>query len=186
LPADPGNKTDDTDLFAIHRATTNGFGLVEPPLDETHGSLRLLARHRRDLVRKNATLRNQIHALLDVLLPGYSRCFGDIFLGEAPLLIARSVTSAAEIRSLGTEGLARILVQKSVRFQGRTLDKILAWACDVEDKAEHAATYKSIINSLDDERRARLAQIARVEREMAGFLVRTPYVVLLACPASAS
>jgi transposase len=182
LPADPGNKTDDTDLFAIHRATTNGFGLVEPPLDETHGSLRLLARHRRDLVRKNATLRNQIHALLDVLLPGYSRCFGDIFLGEAPLLIARSVTSAAEIRSLGTEGLARILVQKSVRFQGRTLDKILAWACDVEDKAEHAATYKSIINSLDDERRARLAQIARVEREMAGFLVRTPYVVLLSMP----
>jgi transposase len=127
-------------------------------------------------------LRNQIHALLDVLLPGYSRCFGDIFLGEAPLLIARSVTSAAEIRSLGTEGLARILVQKAVRFQGRTLDKILAWACDVEDKAEHAATYKSIINSLDDERRARLAQIARVEREMAGFLVRTPYVVLLSMP----
>ena len=55
LPADPGNKTDDTDLFAIHRATTNGFGLVEPQLDEIHGSLRLLARHRRSLVRKNAS-----------------------------------------------------------------------------------------------------------------------------------
>jgi transposase len=58
LPADPGNKTDDTDLCAIHRATTNGFGLLEPPLDEIHGPLRLLARHRRDLVRKNASLRN--------------------------------------------------------------------------------------------------------------------------------
>jgi transposase len=182
LPADPGNKTDDTDLFAIHRATTSGFGLAEPQLDETHGPLRLLARHRRDLVRKNATLRNQIYALLDVSFPGYSSCFGDIFLNEAPLVIARSVTSAAEIRSLGTEGLAQILVQKSVRFQGRTLDKILAWARDVEDETEHAATYNSIISSLDDERRARLVQIARVEREMAGFLVRTPYVVLLSIP----
>ena len=42
LPADPGNKTDDTDLCAIHRATTNGFGLIELPLDEIHGPLRLL------------------------------------------------------------------------------------------------------------------------------------------------
>src|SRR6516225_8907334 len=62
LPADPGNKTDDTDLAAIHRAAVNGFGLIEPPLDEVHTRLRLLARRRRDLVRKNAALRNQIHA----------------------------------------------------------------------------------------------------------------------------
>ena len=30
LPADPGNKTDDTDLSANHRAAVNGFGLLEP------------------------------------------------------------------------------------------------------------------------------------------------------------
>ena len=113
---------------------------------------------------------------------GTPSCFGDVFLNDAPLMIARSVTSAAEIRSLGTEGLARILVQKGVRYHGRTLDKILAWARDVDDRAEYAATYNSIINSLDDERRARLVQIARLEREMAGFLVRTPYVVLLSIP----
>src|SRR5262249_26832034 len=59
LPADPGNKTDDTDLAAIHRAAVNGFGLIEPPTDEVHTRLRLLARHRRDLVRKNAALRNR-------------------------------------------------------------------------------------------------------------------------------
>src|SRR5580704_11373292 len=29
-PADPGNKTDDTDLAAITRAAINGFALVEP------------------------------------------------------------------------------------------------------------------------------------------------------------
>ena len=72
LPADPGNKTDDTDLAAIQRAAVNGFGLIEPVLDETHAQLRLLARHRRDLVRKNADLRNQIHAELDALFPGLS------------------------------------------------------------------------------------------------------------------
>ena len=111
LPADPGNKTDDTDLFAIHRATTNGFGLIEPPLDEIHGPLRLLARYRRDLVRKNASLRNQIIALLDVILPGYTGLFGDLFNNQAALSVARNVRSASEVRALGSEGLARILVR---------------------------------------------------------------------------
>ena len=40
MPADPVNKTDDTDLFAIHRATTNGFGFIEPQLEEIHTPLR--------------------------------------------------------------------------------------------------------------------------------------------------
>src|SRR5262245_43794587 len=60
IPADPGNKTDDTDLFAIHRATASGFGLIEPQLDAFYTERRWRARHRRDLVVKNATLRNQI------------------------------------------------------------------------------------------------------------------------------
>ncbi len=34
LPADPGTKTDETDLSAIHRAAVNGFGLTERRLDE--------------------------------------------------------------------------------------------------------------------------------------------------------
>src|SRR6185312_12959261 len=43
-PADPGNKTDDTDLSAIHRAAVNGFGLVVPAHDPIHHRIKLLAR----------------------------------------------------------------------------------------------------------------------------------------------
>jgi transposase len=182
LPADPGNKTDDTDLCAIHRATTNGFGLIEPQLDDIHGSLRLLARHRRSLVRKNASLRNQIDALLDVFLPGYTRLFHDIFDNQAALAIARNVTSAAEVRKLGAEGLTEILKRLQVRFQRRTLEKILSWANQIEGVIECASMYNMICVSLDDERCTRLDQIADVERKMAGFLARTPYVVLLSIP----
>src|SRR5215470_15732213 len=105
LPADPGTKTDDTDLFAIQRAAVNGFGLIEPALDETHARLRLLARHRRDLVRKNADLRNQIHVELDALFPGLSAAVGGIFDHEPALVIARRLGSAQEIQALGREGL---------------------------------------------------------------------------------
>ena len=179
LPADPGNKTDDTDLCAIHRATTNGFGLIEAQLDDVHGSLRLLARHRRYLVRKNASLRNQIIALLDVFLPGYTQLFHDIFESQGALAVARSVTSASEVRRLGVAGLAEILKRLEVRYQRRTLEKILAWASRTEGVVECAAMHNTICMSLDDERCARLRQIADVERKMAGFLVRSPYLVLL-------
>src|SRR5207237_5345336 len=46
-PADPGYKTDPTDLAAIHRAAVNGFALVEQALDEAWTTFRLLIRHRR-------------------------------------------------------------------------------------------------------------------------------------------
>jgi transposase len=182
LPADPGNKTDDTDLFAIHRATTNGFGLIEPPLDEIHGPLRLLERYRRTLVRRNAALRNQITALLDVLLPGYTGLFKDVFGNPAALSIARRVMSASQIRSLGSEGLTQILRDLKVRFQRRTLKKVLGWANGVETITDDAETYNMIICQQDDDRTLRLQQIAQLEQKMAGLLVCTPYVVLLSIP----
>ena len=65
MPADPGNKTDDTDLAAIHRAAVNGFALRENPLEESWLELRLLIRHRRDLVRKSSALCCQIREHLE-------------------------------------------------------------------------------------------------------------------------
>ena len=37
MPADPGNKTDHTGLFAQHRAALAGFGLKEPETEELPG-----------------------------------------------------------------------------------------------------------------------------------------------------
>ena len=59
-PVDPGNKTDDTDLSAIHRATVTGCALMEATRDAAWTTLQLLVRQRRDLVRKGAALNCQI------------------------------------------------------------------------------------------------------------------------------
>ena len=132
-------------------------------------------------MRKNASLRNQIQALLDVFMPGYtSLC--DVFGNPAAHAIARGLKSAAEVCSLGTEGLAQLLKSLGVRHQRRTLEKILGWARGVESPVEYAEMYHTILLSLDDERCARLERIATLEQQMAGLLVRTPYVVLLSIP----
>ena len=53
-PAHPDDKTDDHDLEAIAQATIVGFALLEKPLGDLYHRLRLLVRHRRDLVQKSA------------------------------------------------------------------------------------------------------------------------------------
>src|SRR5262249_12841384 len=128
LPADPGTKTDDTDLAAIGRAAVNGFGLIEPATDDVHARLRLLARHRRDLVRSSAALRQQIPVELDALLPGLAAALGDIFAHEPAPLIARRLGSAAAIRAAGLAGLVALLRAERIGFHRRSLVKVLAWA----------------------------------------------------------
>jgi transposase len=182
IPADPGNKTDETDLKAIHRAAVNGFGLIEPPRDPIHDELRMLARHRRDLVEKNAALRNQLHVELDALLPGLTAAVGKILDHEPAWIIARHVGSARQIRTLGLEGLARLLDGRGIRYQRRTLTKILAWAERAHDSDNFTKVHKRILESLDDERQARLGRIRSLERDLAALLVQTPYVLLLSWP----
>jgi hypothetical protein len=81
-PANPGNKTDDTDLAANHRAAVNGFGLVESPLGVEDRQRQLLVRHRRDLVDKRSALCCQIREHLHAAMPGYAELVDDIW--ESP------------------------------------------------------------------------------------------------------
>jgi transposase len=156
--------------------------ILEPPRDPIHDELRMLARHRRDLVVKNAALRNQLHVELDALLPGLTAEVGNLLDHEPAWIIARHAGSAQQIRALGPEGLARLLDGRGIRCQRRTLTKILAWAEHAHDGDDFIQFYKRILESLDDERQARLGRIRAVERDLAALLVQVPYVLLLSWP----
>lgn len=181
-PADPGNKTDDTDLSAIHRAAVNGFGLLEHEPDPLYVRLQLLARHRRDLVDKTVALRNQIHDQLQSAMPGYAKCFGDIFTCQIPLWVAREYGSAAAIHAAGLAGLAQRLGQAGLRVHAPTLEKVVAWARLAAAPEEMAAIHHRIMCELDDDRLCKRKAIRAIERELAGHLAQTPYVLLLGIP----
>src|SRR5438445_9512991 len=78
-PSDPGHKTDDTDLAAIHRAAVNGFALMEAQLDDTWKTLQLLIRHRRDLVFKTSLVCCQVREHLEAAFPGLAACFDKLW-----------------------------------------------------------------------------------------------------------
>lgn len=182
-PANPDDKTDENDLAAIFRATVAGYGLIEPALDEVHWQLRLLARHRRDLVEKRTALCCQIREQLQAILPGYAALFDDkLWESNVALPLARRVTSPWQIIQLGVTGLDELLRKEKIRFQQRTLEKIVAWAHTAATPDEYAATQHRIFVTLDDDRRQKTLETTLLERDLVHWLVRTPYVLLMSCP----
>jgi len=181
-PADPGNKTDDTDLAAIHRAAVNGFGLLSPTLSYHDRELQLLTRHRRDLVEKSTSVCCQIREHLHAAMPGFAELFEDLWESKAALAVMRHTGSPQAVQQLGEKGLTRLLRGQDIRFFHRTVVKILAWSASAPGSDSHAEMRQRIYVALDDDRQAKQRQIHALERDIAALLVRTPYVLLLSIP----
>lgn len=174
-PADPGNKTDDTDLAAIGRATTHGFGLLEPTWPDLYVTIQLLRRQRRDLVDKNALLQCQIREVLPTAMPGFAELFCHLWDDSpTPLVLARLTTSAAAIRQAGLAGLQQLAAQAGLRCQQPTFHKILAWAHQAPTDGGHTLQRRRQLISLDDDRLAKTRQIRELERDLAHLVVQTP------------
>jgi len=182
-PADPGNKTDDTDLAAIWRATTHGFGLLEPTWPDNYLTIQLLRRHRRDLVDKNTILQCQIREVLHAAMPGYAELFCHFWDDSpAPLVFARHTTSADAVRQQGIAGLQQIANQAGLRCRTETLHKILAWAEQAAPASGNVLDRCRILIGLDDDRLAKTRQILELERDLAHRVVHTPYLLLMVIP----
>src|SRR5205814_7183712 len=127
-PVDPGNKTDDADLAAIHRATVTGCALLEATRDEAWTTLQLLIRHRRDLVCKGAALNCQIRDHLEAALPGYAACFDKLWESAIPWHLLRHFPTAEQLRTAGVTALGDSLRQAGIRFQRPTVQAVVDWA----------------------------------------------------------
>jgi len=180
--SDPANKTDATDLDGILRAATNGFGLIERPLEGSYLALCMLARHRRDLVEKRAAVLCQIREYLELTLPGYATCFDDLWDHRYALYLARQCDTPADFTARGLNGLKEMLRKEGRLFQERTLNRVLQWARTALPVGVEASLYRQVWHDLDDDRLEKNRQILRLEQQLAEHLALTPYVLLLSLP----
>lgn len=180
-PLHPDAKTDDNDLEAIFHAAVKGYGLVTLPVSEVYQSLQALSRHRHNLVKQRSRLMVQIRRLLHQTLPGFADLFEEhkLFRKSIALPVALRFSSADAIRRASVDGIARHLKETKVRFQSRTLERIVAWAGTAAESSELAPMQTRQWKALNEIRRLLDEQITASEREMAAFLVKTPYVLLL-------
>jgi transposase len=180
-PLHPDVKTDDHDLEAIFQAAVKGYGLAPLPVSEVYQSLQALSRYRHNLVKQRARLMVQIRRLLHQTMPGFADLFEDdkLFHDSIAMPVALGFASAEEIRKAGVAGVAAHLKSAKVRFHKRTIERIIAWASTAVDASELATMHTRHWRELDEMRRLFGQRIDATEREAAGFLVKTPYVLLL-------
>jgi transposase len=181
-PANPDNKTDDTDLAAIQRAAVNGFALLESTPPEAWRQLQLSIRHRRDLVNKASALACQIREHLDAAMPGYAACFDKLWDSNVAFRLVRQFGSAAALLEQGVTGLCQCLRQQQVRFHTRTINNVLAWAKNAAAPDLAADLHRQIAIAYEDDRQRKTQQILTLERDIAHRLVQTPYVLLMSFP----
>ena len=181
-PVDPGNKTDDADLAAIHRATVTGCALLEATRDEAWTTLQLLVRHRRDLVRKGAALNCQIRDHLEAAVPGYAACFDELWESAIPWHLLRHYPGARPLYGAGVASLCQSLRQAGIRHQQRTVQRVVDWAAQAAPGDIAAGQHLRIALALYDDRLRKNQGIQAAERELAGRLAPTPYVLLLSFP----
>jgi len=182
LPVDPGNKTDDTDLTAIHRAAVTGCALLEASRDEAWTTLQLLIRHRRDLVKKGAALNCQIREHLEAALPGFAACFDKLWDSPIPWHLVRHFPTIPLLLNAGVTTLCQSLRQAAIRFQLRTIQTVLAWANQASPADVAADQRLRLALALLDDRQRKTQEIQALEKDIAHRLVRTPYVLLLSFP----
>jgi transposase len=174
------NKTDDTDLEGICRSAINGFGLQDHAWDAVYSTLQFWARYRRDLVGKTTLLRCQILEHLEACLPGYSRCFDNVFISKMALLVPRRFPTPQAIVQAGLPGLTQLARLGGVQVHGRTLARILGWAQNAPAPDGRAPLFQHLVCALNDDRISKEKQIRSSEQELVGHLVQTPYIRLLA------
>src|SRR5205807_1683993 len=158
-PVDPGNKTDDTDLAAIHRATVTGCALVEATRDEAWTTLLLLIRPRRDLVRKGAALNCQIRDHLEAALPGFAACFDKLWESPVPWHLLRHYPTARQLHDAGVTTLDHSLRQAGIRFQQRTIEAVVDGAHQAAAGDVAASQHLRIALALYDDRHRKTQEI---------------------------
>lgn len=180
-PVHAGNKTDDTDLEAIHDAAIHGLGLVHPALPPVFQQLQDWTRHRRDLVEKSSRLRCQIREHLHAAMPGYAELFNDLFTSQIGLLIPLHFT-LDNLRVARVDHLADAARAAGVHSHRKTLDTILGWARIAPQPDDRPTIRQAILADLITDYHAKRRPIAALEVTLAGLLIETPYLVLLSLP----
>jgi hypothetical protein len=115
-------------------------------------------------------------------LPGYAACFDKLWDSAVPWHLLRHFPTAEQLRAAGVTTLCHSLRQADIRFQQRTVQAVLGWAQQAAPGDVAASQHLRIALALYDDRQRKTLEIQALEREIAGRLAQTPYVLLLSFP----
>lgn len=177
-----GQKTDVHDLDGIYMAVSQGLGMAPREIPDVYQQLLILIRHRRDLIRRQSKLQQQLRDAAHRYLPGLLDMRQAPWNNVALMTLVRQHASPESIRALGFDGLRQTLLKLNAPTPTKWAHLLLAWANQALDASPQAACWQLRFCDLDDQRMLVNSQIRLIERQEASLLARTPYLLLLAIP----
>ncbi len=114
-------------------------------------------------------------------MPGYADLFDNqkMFSNATVISIASKFSSAGAIQNAGVEKVVARLKKEKLRFNSRNIERIVSWSRTATESTPLAALLHQQWTGLNTLRVMLSSQIAATEQEMAKFLAKTPYVLLL-------
>lgn len=180
-PADPGVKTDVTDLYSMERAAFAGFGCEECEWPDLYKEWQVLSRMRESLAEKCTQCKGQIHDRFDAIMPGYAKLFGkNLWESKAPLAIAELLGSAKAILAAGADKMRMMLGKRGIKLYRGTIDKVMEWAREAPTTDAPVQLHHRVLKDTLKLLRSLWKQIKGYECDELGYLVNTEFVRLLA------
>jgi len=124
----------------------------------------------------------QIREHLDALLPGYAALFDNVWESAIAIHVARHFPSPASICKARLKDLKASLRKAHIRTHEGVLQRIVTWAGNAALPTQTVDVHERIWTTLDADRAAKTLEIHALERDLAGLLVKTPYVLTLSHP----
>jgi transposase len=115
-------------------------------------------------------------------MPGYAACFADLWESSFALELVRHFASPTALLAAGFEQVASVLRKSGLRFVNSMLEKVFVWAKLAAAPDAIAARHHGVWQLLYADYAQKCREIAALEVDVAGLLVRTPYVLLLSFP----
>ena len=177
--------SDSLDLLGIARCCLNRRGESVRDLPEAYPNLRIATRDRDKLVRMRTAVSNRIHSYVDRLFPGFLSAgkSGLEPFSKASLELMADRFSPAQLSRRPRQALAEWLGRRGVTQPRERADQLKGLAQNVLAPApEQTLMLQQTLAQLVGLYRNLEQSIARIDREVAHWLARTPGVWLTSIP----
>src|SRR6266436_1404678 len=124
----------------------------------------------------------QVREHLEASFPGFAACFDKLWDSACAWHLVRRFAAPQDLAAAGIARLCRSLDEAGVRYQCRTVQRVLEWAAAAAAPDLAAAQHRVIALALNDDRARKTQEILALERDIAARLVCTPYILLLSFP----
>src|SRR5690625_1836640 len=189
------SKTDRLDLLAIVQAIIHGRGTSSELPSGSINNLQKLTRTRRDLVKTQTAVENNIRVHLDYIFREFQgktiwvdgkrekqKPFYNLF-GKASRYLMRHHLHPSDILKLGADGLRELSIQKNLKLRDESIHTLIELAQhSISQPRELVAVDQVLLNQKLDQLELIEEQVKKLETEIEDLFIQTDGAIILSIP----